>query len=380
MLNLRLSHPIYTLDNQLLMPENTQISQKTLDTLISSNKNKSSKTYPLFKYGSVKDDFLAFLLESNYRIIFAEQKKTLPILRVLEKVCLTLPVLQSLDYFKEHDVYTYRHILTVFALSNLLAMNLLDKRKDLIKEYLAGPTHDFGKICVTLDVLQKTDPLTKRENSMLKHHAVAGYVLLSYYYRDKHNFYAKVARDHHERRDESGYPRGITLRDQLIEIVAVSDIYDALISHRPYRTIPYDNRSALEEITTMAEIKRFSWKVVRALIALTRKSKPHYSTCKVSSQKRGSPPLENKYGHIISIKDYHISEDIKRRTIQCSQNFQCLIDDYWEMCTIERAATKDGLVIKKRKHENDCRYLLLFGNSYICHCPTRYELYNEYHV
>ncbi len=380
MLTLRLFHPIYTLDNKLLMPENTQISPKTLETLICSNKNKSFKTYPLLKYGSVKDDLLAFLLESNYRAMFGEQKKTLAIMRVLEKVRLAQPVLQSLDYFKEHDVYTYRHILTVLALSNLLAMNLLDKRKDLIQEYLAEPTHDFGKICVPLNVLQKTSPLTKRENSMLKHHTVAGYVLLSYYYRDKHNFYARVARDHHERRDGSGYPRSITLRDQLIEIVAASDIYDALISQRPYRTIPYDNRSALEEITTMAEIKRFSWRVVKSLVALNRKSKPHYSTCKVSNQKRGRPPLENNYGLTISNNDYHISEDTKRRTIHCSYNFQCLIDDYWEMCTIERPAIKDGLVIKKHKHENDCRYLLPFGNSYICHCPTRYELYMQYHV
>lgn len=299
MLTLRLTCPVHTLDKQLLLTENTKISTRTMDTLMSLNSQTSYKTYSLLKYGSVKKDILNFLKESNYQIIFANQKKTATIIRILEDVHLIPPILESLEYFKDHDFYTYRHILMVFALSTLLSIDLLTNRKDLIKEFIAGPTHDIGKICVPLDVLQKTDPLTQREKSMLEHHAIAGYVLLSYYNRDKHNFYARVARDHHERKDGTGYPRCIKLRDRLIEIVAVSDIYDALISPRPYRSISYDNRTALEEIVTMAERRQLSWKIVKALVALNRKSKPHFDNCKLSYEKRGIPPLQNNYGVII---------------------------------------------------------------------------------
>ena len=311
MLTIRLTCPVHTLDKQLLLSENSQISTKTIDTLISSNRQKFYKTYFLSEHGSVKVDLINFLYESNYKVIFADQKNTAKVLSILEEVHLILPILQSLDYFKNYDFYTYKHILRVFALSTLISLNLLTNWKDLFKEFSSGPAHDFGKICVPLDILQKTAPLTKKERYILEHHTVAGYVLLGYYYRDKHNFNAKVARDHHERKNSSGYPRGIKLRDRLVEIVAVSDIYDALISPRPYRPISFDNRSALEEITTMAEKKQLSWKVVQALVALNRKSKPQFSVCKVSQEKRGSPPPKNNYGVIIESENNYFRENYK---------------------------------------------------------------------
>ena len=298
MYSLFVDYPVHTLDNNLLLPGDIHIGRKTLDSIIFSNNRKPYKTYSLFNYGSVKNDFLNFLSTPTYQVIFADQGKKRTVLTVLEKVRLISPVLESFDYFKKHDVDTYRHILTVFALSTLLSMDLLTDRKDLLKEYLAGPTHDFGKICVPLGILKKTSPLTKEEKIVLEHHAVAGYILLSYYYRDRNNFYAKVARDHHERKNGSGYPRRLKLKDRMIEIVAVSDVYDALISPRPYRPTSYDNRSALEEICTLAEEKQLSWKVVKALIALNRSAKPHYKNCEISSEKRGIPPPNNLYGII----------------------------------------------------------------------------------
>ncbi len=295
---LRLSYPVYTLDQQQLLSENTQNLTKTLATLISSSSPTSYKRHSLLKYGSVKNDLMNFLYEPNYKIIFADREKTLDMLSLLGRIPLIPPVLESFDYFKSHDFYTYRHALVVFALSTYLSMDLLPESQSLIEQRFAGPSHDVGKICIPLSVLQKASPLTRTQKGILEHHAVAGYVLLSYYYREMNNSFAKVARDHHERRNGSGYPRGIKLKDLMIEIVAASDIYDALISPRPYRPIPYDNRTALEEITTMAENKQLSWKVVKALIACSRKSKPHYSVCKASREKRGTPPAKNNYGVI----------------------------------------------------------------------------------
>ena len=219
-------------------------------------------------------------------------------MNILETVHLSIPILQSLDYFKQHDFYTYAHILMVFALSTLLAKDLIPDYQECIQLSATGPTHDIGKICVPLDILKKTTPLTKTERSFIEHHAVAGYVLLSYYYKDIQHLACKVAFDHHERRDGSGYPRGILLKDPLVEIIAVSDIYDALIKPRPYRSTAYDNRAALEEITTMAEQNKIGWDVVKALIAHNRKSKPHYREIKISAEKRGTPPSDNVYGII----------------------------------------------------------------------------------
>jgi HD-GYP domain-containing protein (c-di-GMP phosphodiesterase class II) len=168
----------------------------------------------------------------------------------------------------------------------------------MVRETAAGPCHDLGKICVPLHILKKTDPLTREERDILEHHAAAGFVLLCYYLKDKNDLAARVALNHHERRNGSGYPGGIKHIDRLVEIVAVCDIYDALVSQRPYRPISYDNRTALEEITLLAEKGEISWEGVKALISHNRRKKPHYSQVAVSIEKRGSPPLGSVYGVI----------------------------------------------------------------------------------
>ena len=107
---------------------------------------------------------------------------------------------------------------------------------------------------------------------------------------------AKVALRHHERRDGSGYPLGIRLSDRLVELMAACDVYDALISPRPYRRISFDNRTALEEVTAMGERGQIGWDIVRALVAHNRKDKPRVQQCAVSVEKRGKPPEGNLCG------------------------------------------------------------------------------------
>ena len=297
--SLTLRHPICTLDNQLLFPPGAFLNKETLDTVIDSHRADSYQTYPLLLYGSVKEDCLNFLSTPPYVTFSLEQKEINDLLNLLETVHLPIPLLQSLDYFKQHDFYTYAHSLMVFVLSILLTKDLISDYQECIQLSATGPTHDIGKICVPLHILKKTTPLTKTERSFLEHHAAASYVLLSYYYKDIQHLACKVALNHHERRDGSGYPQGILLKDSIVEIVAVSDIYDALIKPRPYRSAPYENRTALEEITEMAEQNKIRWDVVKALIAHHRKSKPSYSEITISAGKRGSPPSYNVYGMIV---------------------------------------------------------------------------------
>ncbi len=295
---LTLRYPIRTLDNEVLFSPGTFLTQETLDAVIDSNRSYPYQTYPLLSYRSVKENYLNFLSNPPYDIIFSDNTKINDFLNILETVLLPIPILQSLDYFKQHDFYTYAHTLIVFALSTLLARDLIPDYQKFFQMSATGPTHDFGKICVPLDILKKETPLTKTERSFIEHHAVAGYVLLSYYYKDIHHFACKVSLDHHERRDGSGYPRGILLKDPLVEIIAISDIYDALIKPRPYRSTAYDNRAALEEITTMAKNNKIGWDVFKALIAHNRRSKPHYREIKKKKKKRAAPPSYNVYGII----------------------------------------------------------------------------------
>ncbi len=84
----------------------------------------------------------------------------------------------------------------------------------------------------------------------------------------------------------------------MVEIIAVSDVYDALIRPRPYRPAAFDNRAALEQITEMAKQNKLGWDVVKALIAHNRKSRPHYKELTIGTEKRGKPPSQNVYGMI----------------------------------------------------------------------------------
>jgi HD-GYP domain-containing protein (c-di-GMP phosphodiesterase class II) len=299
MKHLMLEFPVHTLDNRLLLPAGTVLSPEILEEVYFSEGPSPVRTLSLLEHGSIRSDIVGFMGTAPYDVIFGTSGAGVEVMGVMETISLIAPFLAALDHFKKHDFYTYRHILMVFGLSILLAKALLPDFRDRMSEIATSPTHDYGKICVPLPILKKRTPLTKTEYRILKHHSVAGHVLLSYYYRDAGSIFAKVALDHHERRNGSGYPRGISLDDPLVEIIAASDVYDALISPRPYRRSSYSNRSALEELTSMAERKELGWEVVRALVAFNRGKKAGFSQTKVSGEKRGRSPEGNVYGIVV---------------------------------------------------------------------------------
>jgi len=295
---IKLLYPIQTLDGKLLLPAGSEVNEESFKDLMASHPPASLKTYPLMDHGSVKEDLLGIIHNKPYDIIFTEPDCLTEITDVMRSIQFVAPVLEVLDFFRYHDFSTYRHMLTIFALTILIARNLVPNYRKRVSEIIHGPTHDFGKICVPLDILKKKDLLTHEELNHLKHHAIAGYVLLSYYFRNSNCIAAKVARDHHERMNGLGYPQGIKQQDLIVEIVAVCDVYDALTSARPYRPVSYDNRTALEVLTTMAENGEVGWRVVKSLIAHNRRSKSAPTETIMSCEKRGTPPPDNLYGKL----------------------------------------------------------------------------------
>ena len=296
---LTLHYPVHTLDGEEILPSGTTLSDTTLEEVAARGKDVLSPPLPAMEFGTVRRDLLALTGRGIYRTIFGDEAEYRGLIRLLEMTRLPLPVLESLEFYRRNDPYTYHHILLVFALSSHLARNLLVEFEEILQEAAAGPFHDFGKICVPLEVLTKKTALRKSERKILEHHTLAGFILLSYYLGDPGILAAVIARDHHERLDGSGYPRGILLSSRFVEIVAACDVYDALISPRPYRASIYDNRTALEVITAMAEEGKIGWDVVQVLVSHHRKGKPRPEECRVSVEKRGKPPEGNLYGIVL---------------------------------------------------------------------------------
>jgi len=291
----RLTHAVADHQGNQLLTTGTVLSREVMQHL-ANRPPAAIGTCRLLDYRRVKPDLLGFFTVPPYDVIFNATGRVQTLMEIAGDVVMPEPLLESLYHFRGLDFYTYRHTLLVFALSILIARELIEDREALLQEVLAGPTHDIGKLCVPLSILTKQTPLTESEHEHLRHHALAGYVLLSYYFRDPDILAARVARDHHERKDASGYPLGIAIDNPMTDIIMVSDIYDALISPRPYRQDSYDNRTALEEITRQADGGAISRTVVQVLVALNRRSRPHFSQCELSAERRGAPPEDNLYG------------------------------------------------------------------------------------
>jgi two-component system response regulator RpfG len=111
---------------------------------------------------------------------------------------------------------------------------------------MAAPLHDMGKIAIPDSVLMKAGPLTADETEVMRRHPKIGHQLLSGSQNRFIQTGALIALRHHERYDGSGYPDGLVGEQIPLEarIVAVADVFDALISPRPYKKA-WDKDAAL---------------------------------------------------------------------------------------------------------------------------------------
>jgi HD-GYP domain-containing protein (c-di-GMP phosphodiesterase class II) len=136
----------------------------------------------------------------------------------------------------EKDEYTERHTRRVALRAVQVGDELGLSRSRLRTLAIGGLVHDIGKLAIPDAILKKPGPLDDEEYATVKEHAERGYRLLT----ELGGFTQGVrdlVRDHHERLDGLGYPRGLSGEELTMDarILAVCDVYDALISKRVYR-------------------------------------------------------------------------------------------------------------------------------------------------
>lgn len=157
----------------------------------------------------------------------------------------------DISALKISDEYTFKHSVDVATMSMIVAKRYGFTKEQVYEIGIAGLLHDIGKSQIPNEVLNKAGKLTDEEFALMKQHTLLGFRIL----KEKKELSEDIKMgvlQHHEKTNGRGYPMGI--EDDRInpfaKIISVVDIYDALVTERPYKK-PFSPRDAVEMIMSM---------------------------------------------------------------------------------------------------------------------------------
>jgi len=195
---------------------------------------------------------------------------------IVDEILYNRKLMVNVVDLRTFDDYTFSHSVNVAVLSVVMGTVLGLTRSRLNALALGALVHDIGKVFIDRKVINKPGRLNAEEFTEMKTHSEKGFNFLKTHSQVNEQS-LKVVLLHHEQYNGNGYPYGLSGEqiDFFGRIVCVADVYDALISDRPYRSamLPSD---AMEYIMG-GYGTAFDPKVVKAF---TRKVAPYpIGTC-----------------------------------------------------------------------------------------------------
>lgn len=160
-------------------------------------------------------------------------------------------VVVDINVLKISDEYTFKHSVDVASIAMVIAKQMGMPEEQVREIGMAGILHDLGKSQIPPEILNKPGRLTDEEFHIMKQHSLYGYNML----KDKDDIPREILMgvlQHHEKINGKGYPLGLTDRQifKYARILSVADIYDALVTERPYKA-GFSPRDAVEMIMAM---------------------------------------------------------------------------------------------------------------------------------
>jgi two-component system response regulator RpfG len=184
----------------------------------------------------------ANLLElRRHKIVLYDQARVLQyqvdksVAEIHDRELETLAKLAKAGEFR--DKTTGNHLMRMAKYSALIGQHLGLGAETVHVLEVAAPMHDIGKIGIPDSILLKEGPLSPAEIDLMHDHPRIGYDILKGSPSKYLSMGAIIALGHHEKFDGSGYPNGLHGEDipLVARIVAVADVFDALVSERPYK-------------------------------------------------------------------------------------------------------------------------------------------------
>ncbi|OUR82581.1 hypothetical protein A9Q75_05830 [Colwellia psychrerythraea] len=257
------------------------ISKSCIDSILYNKSTDNLREGSLILPLTIDNNVVGFIyLESNHSLS-PEDKNLIEVFtnqcaNALETLKLHLNLKksysQAIDTLAEvaefKDSTTGKHINRLGAYTTAVAQSMGVSAEDSQDYGKAAMLHDVGKVGIPDNILQKPGKLTTAEFEIMKQHSEIGAQILSH--SDSTKLAQRVALYHHERWDGKGYPKGIPSGELplVTRIVAVVDVFDALVSKRPYKEA-WSHEDALDAILSGSG-SQFDPNVVEVFIRLYR--------------------------------------------------------------------------------------------------------------
>ncbi len=173
------------------------------------------------------------------------------------------------DYLAQHSVNVAIYAIVLFK-------NLQYQADEMVKIASAALLHDIGMQHIDHAVFLKNSALSREESNIVRKHTELGGEMLECS-DEVCTIAAVIARDHHERIDRSGYPRGINMLSEVTRFVGLLDCFEAITHDRPQRKAfsPHEamrilaaNNTAFDPDTRKAFVNVFSFYPVSTMVRL----------------------------------------------------------------------------------------------------------------
>ncbi|MCX7991167.1 MAG: HD domain-containing protein [Proteobacteria bacterium] len=292
--NLKITRDIHSINGKLLVSKNDQVDTDRIEE-ISKEVIVTSRVWVKLKESFLFNDFYLQTQSPPYNFFCKKCGEQL-ILNIFGSVAVPVSILEEYHFMRIKDDYTYRHSINSALLTICMATQFYEDRQKINQIASSSITHDLGKSRIPSNILHSSQPLTEKDYSLIKEHTIYGAVLCSYYYGNPYSENTIVALQHHEKLNGKGYPLSIRLKDDVVSFVAVADIFDALISKRPYRNEPYDVRGAIDILCQSVERGEIDEKYIKMMIHLNRREPESLLKISYSKVYRGYYPRINYYG------------------------------------------------------------------------------------